>query len=283
MTCTAFMSPMPESGSRFYGQVAPFPLPHLPQPCRGSCRAASAVHSSSPAGKHPEAPANLRRLLPHPLFGHAFPVGSALTGFPFAGPSLSGYRLLDLGRPPFPACRPGPASGFAAYRQFFYCCGTFSNLGAVGALVSVMFFGEKAIAIVALFRICEEMFYFGISFPVARRLGGGEGAFRLRSFRPDPVLLLILTALGLGLAPNMLGVPRPAPLGSVAAAAMLLATVLFLFFAIGLGLRLSRISCYAREARPWRSSNSSAFPCCWCRWPPWQGSAASTGGCRSGS
>ena len=96
-------------------------------------------------------------------------------------------------------------------------------VGAVGALVSVMFFGEKAIAIVALFRICEEMFYFGISFPVARRLGGGEGAFRLCSFRPDPVLLLILTALGLGLALNMLGVPRPAPLGSVAAAAMLLA------------------------------------------------------------
>ena len=111
MTCMAFMSPMPESGSRFYGQVAPFPLPHLSQSCRGSCRAASAVHSSSPAGKHPEAPANLRRLLPHSLFGHAFPVGSALTGFPFAGPSLSGHRLLDLGRPPFPACRPGPASG----------------------------------------------------------------------------------------------------------------------------------------------------------------------------
>ena len=129
----------------------------------------------------------------------------------------------------------------------FYCCGTFANLGAVGALVSVLFFGEKAIAIVALFRLCEEMFYFGISFPVARRLGGGEGVFSLRSFRPDPVLLLILTALGLGLALNVLGVPRPAPLGSLAAAAMLLATVLFLF-AIGLGLRLSRVSCYAREA-----------------------------------
>ena len=129
----------------------------------------------------------------------------------------------------------------------FYCCGTFANLGAIGALVSVLFFGEKAIAIVALFRLCEEMFYFGISFPVARRLGGGEGVFSLRSFRPDPVLLLILTALGLGLALNVLGVPRPAPLGSLAAAAMLLATVLFLF-AIGLGLRLSRVSCYAREA-----------------------------------
>ena len=171
-------------------------------------------------------------------------MGSALTGLlalPFLGIaswiwggllSLHVARALHLDAP-----RTGS----------FYCCGTFSNLGAVGALVSVMFFGEKAIAIVALFRICEEMFYFGISFPVARRLGGGEGAFRLRSFRPDPVLLLILTALGLGLALNMLGVPRPAPLGSVAAAAMLLATVLFLF-AIGLGLRLSRVSCYAREA-----------------------------------
>lgn len=55
-----------------------------------------------------EAPAILRRLLSHPLFGHAFPVGSALTGFPFAGPSLPGHRLLDLGRPPFPAWSPGP-------------------------------------------------------------------------------------------------------------------------------------------------------------------------------
>lgn len=129
----------------------------------------------------------------------------------------------------------------------FYCCGTFSNLGAVGALVSVLFFGEKAIAITALFRLCEEMFYFGIAFPVARRLGGDAGPLRFRSFRADPVLLLILMALGLGLALNMLGIPRPEVLGSLAAAAMLLATVLFLF-AIGLGLRLSRVSCYMREA-----------------------------------
>ncbi|WP_300717839.1 hypothetical protein [uncultured Desulfovibrio sp.] len=129
----------------------------------------------------------------------------------------------------------------------FYCCGTFSNLGAVGALVSVLFFGEKAIAIVALFRLCEEMFYFGIAFPVARHLGGGQGGFHFRSFRPDPVLLLILTALGLGLVLNVLDVPRPASLGPLASAAMLLATVLFLF-AIGLGLRPSRISCYTREA-----------------------------------
>ena len=117
MTCMASMSPMPESGSRFYGQAAPFPLPHLSQSCRGSCRAASVAHSPSPAGKYPETSAILRCFLPHPLLGHAFPVGPALTGFPFAGASFLGHRLLDLGRAPFPARCPGPASGCAAYRQ----------------------------------------------------------------------------------------------------------------------------------------------------------------------
>ena len=117
MTCPAVMRPMPEAGSRFYGQVAPFPLPHFSQPCRGSCRAAFAAHSPPPAGTCPATPAVPCGFLPDPLLRHALPVGPALTGFPSACPALSGHRVLDLGRDTLLAGRPWPASGWAAYRQ----------------------------------------------------------------------------------------------------------------------------------------------------------------------
>ena len=142
MTCIAFMSPMPESGSRFYGQVAPFPLPHFSQSCRGSCRAASTAHAPSPAGKRPETSAILRCLLPHPLLGHAFPVGPALTGYPLAGPPLPGHRLLDLGRPSFPARRPGPASGCAAYRQLLLLRDLLQSGSGGGAGLRPVFWGK---------------------------------------------------------------------------------------------------------------------------------------------
>ena len=52
-----------------------------------------------------------------------------------------------------------------------YCCGTFTNIGAVGSLVAVIFYGESAIALVSLYRLCEELFYFSVSFPIARWYG----------------------------------------------------------------------------------------------------------------
>lgn len=129
-----------------------------------------------------------------------------------------------------------------------YCCGTFINIGAVGSLVAVMHFGEQAIAMASLFRLCEEMFYFGVALPVSRRFGSvPKNMQRTLRFRMDPVLTAILLGLGLGLFLNLSGVPRPAFLGTVSTAAMITATVCFLF-SIGMGLRLSRMTCYVRES-----------------------------------
>ena len=129
-----------------------------------------------------------------------------------------------------------------------YCCGTFTNIGAVGCLVAVMQFGEQAIAMASLYRLCEEMFYFGVALPVARSFS--SHASRLsRSFRlhVDPVLAAILAALALGLVLNLAGVVRPAALGTLSSAAMIAGTICFLL-SIGMGLRPSRMTCYLREA-----------------------------------
>lgn len=129
-----------------------------------------------------------------------------------------------------------------------YCCGTFTNIGAVGCLVAVMQFGEQAIAMASLYRLCEEMFYFGVALPVARSFSVHAGSLS-RSFRlhVDPVLAAVLAALALGLVLNLAGVVRPAALGTLSSAAMIAGTICFLL-SIGMGLRPSRMTCYLREA-----------------------------------
>ena len=51
----------------------------------------------------------------------------------------------------------------------YYCCGAYNNIGAIGGMVCLLFLGEASIALTALFRLLEELYYFGISFPVAAR------------------------------------------------------------------------------------------------------------------
>ena len=128
-----------------------------------------------------------------------------------------------------------------------YCCGTFTNIGAVGTLVAVMYFGESSIAMASLYRLCEEMFYFSVALPVSRRFSRSPREGAARRFRLDPVLAAIVAALALGLVLNLAGVPRPALFGTLSTAAMLAGTVCFLL-SIGMGLRLSRMACYARES-----------------------------------
>lgn len=126
----------------------------------------------------------------------------------------------------------------------FYCCGTFTNLGAVGALVCLLFLGENSIALVALYRLLEEIFYFGISFPVASKFGRTNDCPQGQRFlKPVPFLLAVVCALALGILLNLAGVPRAPFFGDVASLAMLFATVFFLF-AIGLALRLSSLPQY---------------------------------------
>lgn len=125
----------------------------------------------------------------------------------------------------------------------FYCCGTFTNLGAVGGLVCLVFLGESSIALVALYRLIEEIYYFSISFPVARWYGTHKSGSSIGfgDIKIDPILGVIVGALLLGILLNLAGVPRPLFLGPVASLAMLVATIFFLF-AIGLTLHLSSLS-----------------------------------------
>ncbi|MDE5832917.1 MAG: hypothetical protein K2H64_08035 [Desulfovibrio sp.] len=124
----------------------------------------------------------------------------------------------------------------------FYCCGTFSNIGAVGSLVCLIFLGENTIALVALYRILEEIFYFGVSFPIAGAFSSRsrENNFVVKKSRVYPALAAIVAGLAAGLWLNYAGVARPAMMGVIASVAMFAATMILLF-AIGMTLRVSSV------------------------------------------
>ncbi|MCR5563391.1 MAG: hypothetical protein K6F46_08510 [Desulfovibrio sp.] len=133
-----------------------------------------------------------------------------------------------------------------------FCCGTFSNIGAVGTLVCTVFLGEAAIALAAIYRLFEEIVFYGLVLPIARRFSlkatqsvtedGGK-----KQFHFSAVLLAILAALLLGILLNLCDFSRPPVLAGLAAPLTLVATCLSLF-AIGMGLRFSRLKGYATDA-----------------------------------
>ena len=131
-----------------------------------------------------------------------------------------------------------------------FCCGSFTNIGAVGTLVCVMHYGEQTIALASLYRLCEEFFYFAVAYPIAKWYSvPADSAPRisLTAFHMEPVLKIVLAALGIGLILNLLCVPRPNILGTCASASMIAGTICFLL-SIGMGLRLSTLTNYLRQS-----------------------------------
>lgn len=131
----------------------------------------------------------------------------------------------------------------------YYCCGTFTNIGAVGGLVCLLFLGENSIALVALYRLLEEIYYFGISFPAAARFSikkTSDKKQKLSKLQVHPVLFIIVFALLSGIYLNYAEYHRPLFLGMAASVSMFFSSVFFLF-AIGLTLKLSSVGIYWKE------------------------------------
>lgn len=142
-----------------------------------------------------------------------------------------------------------------------FCCGTLTNIAGIGGLVCVLFLGEQSVALVALYRMCEEFYYFGLVYPVSRSFGQGQQTVSvvagLRYLAHDKVIGLILLTLSLGFGLNLSGIPRPAVCGFLASGIMIFGTMLFLI-AIGMSLRVSRMTLYLK---PWLAVCCCKFLC----------------------
>ena len=130
-------------------------------------------------------------------------------------------------------------------------CGSFTNIGSIGALICFICLGEAGFALVPIYKLFEEVSYYAIGFPIAKFYSGAEAsdagaAARLKGLFRDPFILVAVSSLVLGALVNVSGLQRPALYGAVNAVVVPLATIMLLA-SIGLALRFSRVSDYVRE------------------------------------
>lgn len=131
-------------------------------------------------------------------------------------------------------------------------CGTFTNIGALGALFCYIFLGESGFALVPIYKLFEEFCYFAYVFPLAKsfsieKVRETSLGNRLRMVFTDVFVSISILSIGLGLVLNLTGVSRPTVYATVNA--VFIPTIVFLLlFSIGLGMRFSNILANIRPA-----------------------------------
>jgi predicted permease len=131
-----------------------------------------------------------------------------------------------------------------------YGCGSFTNIGSIGALICFIFLGEQGFALVPIYKIFEELSYYTIGFPIAKYYSSSEKTEktldRIKSLGKDPFILTALSSIVLGGLLNWAGVQRPEFFRTVVSAFVPLGTILLLT-SIGLALKFRRVRDYLRE------------------------------------
>ncbi|SHO47799.1 AEC family transporter [Desulfopila aestuarii] len=146
-----------------------------------------------------------------------------------------------------------------------FCCSSFTNIGAIGALVCYMFLGEAGFALVALYKMFEEIVYYTIGFPIARFYSGLTGndnrtlVAKIWGTVRDPFVATILAAFLAGVILNVSGLARPKFFETINSL-FIPAGTFVLIVSIGLGMRFSRIASYLPLAFPVTVIKSAIIP-----------------------
>ncbi len=133
-----------------------------------------------------------------------------------------------------------------------YGCGSFTNIGAIGALICYLFLGEAGFALVPIYKIFEELTYYGIGFPIAkshsdRHANRRESALsRIGTLFKDPFIIVALSSIIAGALLNWAGVPRPSFFKEINKVLIPVGTGLLLI-SIGLSMKFSKVKYYLRE------------------------------------
>jgi predicted permease len=126
-----------------------------------------------------------------------------------------------------------------------FCCGSFTNIGSIGALVCFVFLGEPGFALIALYKLFEEVIYYSVGFPIARYFSGAKNVStfwqRLKQVGTDPFFLVATGAFICGLVLNLSGLSRPGFFETINAFFVPAGTFILLT-SIGLGMRFSSVA-----------------------------------------
>jgi hypothetical protein len=144
-----------------------------------------------------------------------------------------------------------------------FCCGSFTNIGSIGALVCYLFLGEPGFALVPIYKIFEELSYYSTGFPIAKHYSGSvvaEGRWdRVKGLIRDPLILVSASSLLLGGALNLSGLERPVIYGAVNSIFIPLGAFMLLV-SVGLAFRFRRVGDYLSESAAVAAIKFAAVP-----------------------
>jgi len=190
------------------------------------------------------------------LFVNPFAFGGAIWALDlsdlriFALPFLGAFAIILGGLLAYIAAKP---LGLNRKQTGVYVvCGSFTNIGSIGGLVTFMLLGEVAVAMMPFYKFFETFIYYGIGFPYAKSMSASmtedDGmAVRIRNVIADRFVGVAMASIFGGLALNIMGVQRPGFYPTLIRFLIPLGTLLLLS-SIGMAMKFGRMRGYLREA-----------------------------------
>jgi hypothetical protein len=133
---------------------------------------------------------------------------------------------------------------------FFSCC-SMSNIGSTGALIVFVFLGEKAFALVPIYKLFEQVIYYALWFPVAKSFSStmktDDTKNRFVQIIKDPYVLVAIISVIVGVILNLLKIPRPTFYSQLNAVIIPIGS-LMLLSSIGMAMKFSKIKNYLKPA-----------------------------------
>ena len=126
---------------------------------------------------------------------------------------------------------------------------SFANMGSFGSIVSYALFGEPGYAIASIYRMGEQIYYYGVGFPIANLLGNEkEGDLRktIMTARIDNHIFIFIGAFAAGILLNLTGLPRPIFFDKIIAIIVPTSTLLIVL-ASGYTVNFGKVREYIKE------------------------------------
>lgn len=155
----------------------------------------------------------------------------------------------------------GGILGFTAAKYFrlkrkdtgsMFACGSFTNIGSIGALICYLFLGEKGFALVPIYKLFEQVIYYVIGFPIAKSFSNDtikkeNIIFQLKKAFTDIFVIVALISIAIGVSFNLSGIERPVFYKTINAIFIPGGTVILLV-SIGLAMKFGKAKNYIKES-----------------------------------
>lgn len=134
----------------------------------------------------------------------------------------------------------------------FVICGSFTNIGSIGSLITYILLGETAVALIPFYKLFETFIYYGVGFPFAKSMsrdvvGYEYSSSQLLSIFSDKFVVVSVASMGAGLLLNFIGFARPDFYSTLNGVLIPLGTLLLLI-SIGLAMHFGEMGEYLSKA-----------------------------------